>query len=78
MALLAAGAYFVLFMNGDSTKEAAAGGGAGNDEEANAADLAEAAQRAKEALTNLEVPGNIPEIVFYFGSQTGTAEKFCG
>jgi NADPH-ferrihemoprotein reductase len=27
-------------------------------------------------LSALEVPGNIPEIVFYFGSQTGTAEKF--
>ena len=22
------------------------------------------------------MPGNFPEVVFYFGSQTGTAEKF--
>lgn len=29
-------------------------------------------------LENLRVPGNFPEeVVFYFGSQTGTAEKFC-
>ena len=30
-------------------------------------------------LEDLVVPGNFPkELVFYFGSQTGTAEKFCG
>lgn len=29
-------------------------------------------------LEDLEAPANFPEeIVFYFGSQTGTAEKFC-
>lgn len=28
-------------------------------------------------LKELKVPTNIPEIVFYFGSQTGTAEKLC-
>lgn len=30
-------------------------------------------------LEELVIPGNFPsELVFYFGSQTGTAEKFCG
>lgn len=24
----------------------------------------------------MNIPGNFPELVFYFGSQTGTAEKF--
>lgn len=32
--------------------------------------------REREALTDLEVPGNIPAPMIYFGSQTGTAEKF--
>ena len=27
-------------------------------------------------LEQLTVPGNFPELTFYFGSQTGTAEKF--
>ena len=30
-------------------------------------------------VEKLNVPENFPqEIVFYFGTQTGTAEKFCG
>lgn len=28
------------------------------------------------SFANLTIPGNMPEVVFYFGSQTGTAEKF--
>lgn len=27
-------------------------------------------------MDTLIIPGNFPELVFYFGSQTGTAEKF--
>ena len=29
-------------------------------------------------LTDLEMPGNIPSMDIYYGSQTGTAEKFAG
>ena len=29
-------------------------------------------------LEDLVASSNFPEVVFYFGSQTGTAEKFCG
>ena len=31
----------------------------------------------RKALTELQVPGNVPPVTLYFGSQTGTAEKFC-
>jgi uncharacterized membrane protein len=36
-------------------------------------------EELKPTLEELTIPGNFPsEIVFYFGSQTGTSEKFCG
>lgn len=45
-----------------------------NPEESKEKKLFEAAYK----LEDLEAPSNFPsEIVFYFGSQTGTAEKFC-
>jgi hypothetical protein len=28
------------------------------------------------SLAQLQLPGNFPELAIYFGSQTGTAEKF--
>jgi len=80
LGLIAAGAFLVIFLNKDS------GSGQGNvngnaqeelTEEEKAAKAAADAEKAREALMQLEVPGNIPEIAFYFGSQTGTAEKFC-
>lgn len=46
------------------------------EEEKQAAAEARLAKR-KEVLKNLRVPGSLKDIVFYFGSQTGTAEKFC-
>ena len=47
------------------------------EEEKKAAEEQASADRAA-TLQNLEVPGNLPPIRVYFGSQTGTAEKLAG
>ena len=51
--------------------------GAGKNEEEEKKAKEEAAKNRDQQLSKLVAPGNLPPVHIYFGSQTGTAEKFC-
>ena len=60
---------------GDNSAQATGSGEEKSEEEKKKEADAAASNRA-EQLSKLKVPGNLPPVHFYFGSQTGTAEKF--
>ena len=59
----------------DSKKSTEASSGQPSEEEAKAKQEADAKNRQK-VLESLVAPGNAPPLRIYFGSQTGTAEKY--
>ena len=81
VALVLIGAFIFMQMGSKSSGDDNGGATADSTEASEAQKEKEAADLAKKRETELKeltVPVSIPEIAVYFGSQTGTAEKFAG